>query len=385
MGPISPPLMKAFFIDKGFKAELPLNLCVDGTLIIDLDILFNALFYTARTGDLHSLFTKMHAALLKDIHDYNEQHFSSGYQIRHLMLLITFDEEESGFLTYKGTTREQRDAGGMTDEQIKKRGPFSSWMYISDADEKIVRKTRTYKYWVYEQLQHMLFDEFSSLHKKNTLTDTIGLEAVHFIGYEKNYVLLHNSGASKTEALQRGEADVHLRYIPAFSLIQETCAIIYKTTDTDAFPICANLPRHWSFPHGFYINTGLQTRGKDGQPDVHLWVDMGRARQSNVDWRLFALCFMLMGNDFVKTISSRIDSNNIDRNMATLAEMQARNNTSFFNVIESLYANQTPKPPTKKAKLVLAAGSGAESTGATCTEPADAVKWNLKYWEIDLS
>jgi hypothetical protein len=146
-------------------------------------------------------------------------------------------------------------------------------------------------------------------------------------------------------------------------------------------PIALNLPKSWSFERGFYVNTGIQFRGKNGAPHTYLWLDLKAARASAIDWSLFALCFILNGTDYSDPVPS-LTFSDIARSMRKWSDI-AKTRTSPLDVLirEQLFSDAASIPPTKKAKI-------SNDTSAPSLDPeaaAEAILWNLRYWNIEYS
>ncbi len=373
MGASDPPLIKQFFIKHKFDIPPTFQSEHDGVFIIDLDIAFNMCFFTARTGELDALFKKLHNGILEEVRHHNETNFVEGKRIRQIMLLSTFLEERSGFLKYKAKTHTERAKGGLTEEQIAERGDFATWKYISDEDEKQVRKTRHYKYWVMNAVFKMLFDEFGNAMSSGLFDEEMGINKVHFVGYcGKHYCMSsesdneHGYSMSAVEMNGGGEADVHLRSIAGFDEMLRKFAIIYKTTDTDALPITLNLPRAWSFDCGFYLNTGVMFRKSKARPeDVYLWIDLKAARNSSIDWSLFGLCFVLLGTDYCDPVPL-LNFNDIDASMEKWKSIDTARTTPLAALIRELSVKRQKTAEEECANV-------------------DAITWNLQYWGIEYS
>ena len=365
MGAKKPPKVKEFLIKHKFDVPDTFKIEHNAVYMMDWDIAFNGAFYSTRTGEYESLFKKMHAGILEDIRHHNEVNFVEGRCIRQIMLLSTFLEEKSKFLDYKAKTHEKRAEGGMTKEQIEARGDFATWTYISDADEKLVHKTRQYKYWMMNRVLALLYEEFEKAIRSGVLTREMEIDAVHFIGYQgKQWCLFYSEEDTQfrltvNELTGAGEADVHLRAIDHFDYMLKNFAIICKTTDTDIFPVALNLPKEWKFECGFYVNTGIQFKKSKTRPEnVYLWIDLKAAQNSDVDWKLFGLSFVLLGTDYSETVSW-LDFDDIDKTMERLKD------TSFTELMQQITVKR-------------------QKTDVDFFSPA-AAEWNLRYWGIDYS
>lgn len=371
----------------------------DVALVTDFDILFNGDFNMAKVGD-DGIWTRLHTNLIMYMHRLTETHLEKDVKIRELVLLATYTENRSGYLIQKKGTHEERQKNCLTSDEIAARGPFDTWKHVSKDDDNRVHRTSIYKAWKYKQ-------QFAEIRRQlcldvscGLMSKTIGIEKIHFVGFDGTYSWIEKGGANGTEIMTgAGEADLHFYHFSAFVTLQEKYCIWFQSTDTDEFPIAAVLPTAWKFEHGFFFDNGLYERAKgENHPAKYLIVDMKRARDDNsVNWHLFGFCCVLIGTDFSETIV-RVP----DGSMQTLMSDVLREHRASALSLQDFIFSKIARRPTKRPRsqkcpqpqnlspsngCLLTATDAASSLfpAETNLNSVSDVMWNLAYWHIEYS
>ncbi len=300
--------MKETFFLK-YKVDLEdIILKADGFLIIDLDLFFFRFHesFHAMTplvnNDSKSYYERMKQCFLLAIADillFYSRLNNEQFKIRHVRFTVTFAETQSRYAELKEWTRKKRNKGGYEMVQLENGSTCCEllleesdplqWIVMPSIDRNKLSLTRSYMTAVYDFLLSFLkclLENFcqqdecikteEEAYWKEHIIHEMELATVHLYGWRALKCIFDLLGKStscislKDTVIHSGEADLYVHNeAEHFKEAQEKFTILYEFGDSDAFPILLNAHRQCTFPHGFYLNSGIIRKEKVPQPYVH--------------------------------------------------------------------------------------------------------------------
>jgi len=376
MGLKNKTIAKAFLRER-YKKSKKRKIAHDVAYVTDWDIMFNGVFQTSQVG-CGDLMSKIQANFIKDMNQLKEMHLQDGAKVREVLFLLTYRETRSGYMARKKKTTDERTKNGFSAAETAERGPFDTWKPVSPEEDDRARHTSAYKIWCFEQTFKAFEAQLAADLKAKTITDSLGIERIHFVGFQGTYSVYDTDGNVQTYMMTgAGEADVHFYNIPEFEALQKKFCIVLKSTDTDAFVIGTSLPRAWTFEHGFFLDNGLYQKARsETEPAKYLWLDMKKARDdTSVDWSLFGLCCVLSGTDYSHTICTSSDM------LGYMARIRHERAICPDQPLLAFINNKIEAMPVKVPRK----RRDGSSPPPKPRPEADDVVWNLEYWKNDYS
>lgn len=282
----------------------------DGFLIIDLDLFFFRFHeaavkkITLINSDTKSYYEWMVRFFLLTIADmllFYSRLNNEQFSIRHVRFTVTFAETQSRYVELKEWTRKKRNKGGYEMVQLEdgstccelflvESDPLQ-WIVLPTVDRAKLSLTRSYMSAVYDyllsSLKCLLYDftqqqecmkTEEQLYWKEHIIEEMQLSTIHLYGWRAFKCTFDFDSRNRNSTctslkeciLHSGEADLYVHNEAAhFKEAQENFTIIYEFGDSDAFPILINAHRECTFPHGFYLNSGIIQKEKVPEPFVH--------------------------------------------------------------------------------------------------------------------